>query len=53
MYAKEISNFLGTDHTEVVLNEDDFLRYVEEIPKIYSEPFGDSSAIPTFSICKY
>ena len=51
-YAKEISNFLGTDHTEVVLNEDDFLKHVEEIPKIYSEPFGDSSAIPTFSICK-
>ncbi len=51
-YSREIASFLGTDHTEVIINEDDFLKNLEEIPNIYSEPFGDSSSVPTFSICK-
>ena len=29
----------------------DALRLVEEMPKVYSEPFADSSQIPTFFVC--
>ena len=28
-------------------NQSDALRLVEEMPKVYSEPFADSSQIPT------
>ena len=50
--AKSISNFLKTDHTEIILESTEALNVVEKLPEIYSEPFADSSQIPTFLISK-
>lgn len=46
-HAKEISKFLGTEHHELYLTKDDLLRTINSLPQIYSEPFADSSQIPT------
>jgi asparagine synthase (glutamine-hydrolysing) len=46
-HAKEISKFLGTEHHELYLTKDDLLRTITSLPQIYSEPFADSSQIPT------
>jgi asparagine synthase (glutamine-hydrolysing) len=46
-HAKEISNVLGTDHHELYLSKDDLLKTISSLPQIYSEPFADSSQIPT------
>jgi asparagine synthase (glutamine-hydrolysing) len=46
-YAKAIAQHLGTDHTEVILSQSDALAIVPKLPSIYSEPFADSSQIPT------
>ena len=47
IYAKDIANYLGTDHTEMILNEQEAIQVIERLPKIYDEPFADSSQIPT------
>jgi len=46
-YAKDVANHLGTEHTEFYVTSKDCLNWVEKIPEIYSEPFSDSSQIPT------
>ena len=50
VFAKEVADFLGTNHTEVILSETDALNVVPNLPAIYSEPFADSSQIPTFLV---
>lgn len=49
-YAKEVAKYLGTDHTELYITEDDMLKLVEEIPFYYDEPFADVSEIPTMLV---
>ncbi|MCY3973394.1 MAG: asparagine synthase (glutamine-hydrolyzing) [Candidatus Dadabacteria bacterium] len=46
-YAREIAEYLGTDHTERYLLEDDMFDIAVKLPEIYDEPFGDISSIPT------
>ncbi len=49
-YARKIAAFLGTDHTEMYVTERDALNVVVKLPYIYSEPFADSSQIPTLML---
>jgi asparagine synthase (glutamine-hydrolysing) len=51
-YAKEIAQYLGTDHTELYCTEKDFEEIIPQLATFYDEPFGDSSAIPTFLVSK-
>ena len=46
-YAKEIAKYLGTNHTELICTKEDALAIIMKLPKIFDEPFADSSAIPT------
>lgn len=50
--AKKIANYLGTDHYEIHINEEQLFSAVDDLEDIFSEPFGDSSAIPTYLISK-
>lgn len=49
-YATGVANHIGTDHTNLIVSEDDLLSVVPKLPSIYSEPFADSSQIPTFLV---
>ncbi len=51
-YARAVADYLGTAHTELVIDEADMLRMVDSIPKYYDEPFADPSQIPTMLVCK-
>ncbi|MES2514092.1 MAG: asparagine synthase (glutamine-hydrolyzing) [Bacteroidota bacterium] len=51
-YAKEVANYLGTDHYEYQCTEKDALELLPELPYYYDEPFGDQSALPTTLVCK-
>ena len=51
-YAKLVAEYLGTKHTEVALTYKDAQQVIPNLSKIYSEPFADSSQLPTFLVCR-
>jgi asparagine synthase (glutamine-hydrolysing) len=51
-YAKDISNHLGTDHTEISCSQKEAIELIPDLPFYYDEPFADSSAIPTTLVSK-
>ena len=51
-YAKQVADYLGTDHTELYIDGKDMLELVESIPHYYDEPFADSSQIPSMLVSK-
>lgn len=50
--AKEISKILGTVHTEEYISPEVLKKQIPLMSDIYSEPFADSSQIPTYLISK-
>lgn len=51
-YAKQVANFLGTDHTEYYCTHKEAIDIIADLPFYYDEPFADSSAIPTTLVSK-
>lgn len=49
-YAKEVAAYLGTQHTELYIDERAMFDMVASIPKYYDEPFADSSQIPSMLV---
>ena len=51
-FAKEVAQYLGTDHTEYYCTIAEAKEILPTLPYYYDEPFGDSSAIPTMLVSK-
>lgn len=51
-YAREVSEILGTDHTELYITEQDMLGILDSIPDYYDEPFSDCSQIATMCVAQ-
>lgn len=49
-YAKEVASYLGCDHTEAYIGEEEMLSLIDSIPKYYDEPFADSSELPSMLV---
>jgi len=46
-YAKIVAQKLGTSHNQININPKEAIKIIPELSHIYSEPFADSSQIPT------
>jgi asparagine synthase (glutamine-hydrolysing) len=51
-HAREIANFLGTDHNEYYCTQEDALKILPQLSFFFDEPFADSSMIPTMLVSK-
>lgn len=50
-YARDVAQHLGTDHYDLVVRPD-VVAIVEDLTWYLDEPFGDTSAIPTYMVSK-
>ena len=48
--AKKISEHLKTNHYMHIFDKNDFIDNISNIPKAFSEPFADSSQLPTMLV---
>jgi asparagine synthase (glutamine-hydrolysing) len=51
-HAKQVANFLDTDHHEEILSPDPAL-VIGKISQVLDQPFADSSIVPTFLLAKF
>ncbi len=51
-YAKEVSSYLKTDHTEYYVSPRDAMDVIPQIHCMFDEPMGDASQIPTYLVSK-
>ncbi|PLX25331.1 asparagine synthase (glutamine-hydrolyzing) [Candidatus Parcubacteria bacterium] len=51
--AGKIANILGTNHHKIILNKQEVLQKIPDIMDSFDQPFGDSSAVPTYFLNKF
>ena len=51
-FARDVAKHLGTEHTEFYLSPQQVRAVIPQLPELYSEPFADSSQIPTYLISR-
>ncbi|MCH8902292.1 MAG: asparagine synthase (glutamine-hydrolyzing) [Bacteroidetes bacterium] len=50
--ARRTAEILGTDHHEVIVEEEDFFEYLPKFIKIIEEPLGSQSIVPMYYLAE-
>jgi asparagine synthase (glutamine-hydrolysing) len=51
-FARDVATHINSDHSEHYFSDQEILEYVPMIKDVYSEPFADSSQLPTILVSK-
>ncbi len=51
-FARSVADILGTQHSEMIVDDHDAQAVVPLLASMYGEPFADSSQIPTFLVSR-
>jgi asparagine synthase (glutamine-hydrolysing) len=51
-FARSVAAHLGTQHTELRVTPAEAQAVIPDLPRLYDEPFGDASAVPTFLVAQ-
>ena len=52
-YARAVAKHIGTDHHELYVTSRDALDIIPALPRLWDEPFGDASQIPTTLLARF
>jgi len=50
-HAAAVASHLGTDHTRMIVTDEQVREVIPRLPEMYDEPFADSSQIPMHLVC--
>ena len=53
VYAKKVSNYLGTNHNEYMIDPESLYSIFDKVIDVYDEPFADSSQIPSIILSEF
>jgi asparagine synthase (glutamine-hydrolysing) len=51
-YARQVAGRFGTNHHELVIDEDDFFDFLPKMPYIQDEPLADPVCVPIYYLSK-
>lgn len=51
-YARQVATALGTDHHEILIGEQDFLGFLDDLVYFTDEPLADLASVPLHYVCK-
>jgi len=52
-HARDVANYLGTEHHELTLKPSDAIDMLPEIAGMMDEPLGDGSLVPTYFLSRF
>lgn len=52
-FSAEIAKYLGTNHHEHYMTEQNIFDMIADLPQFFDEPFADSSQLPTMLVSKF